>query len=87
MITLDSRIMEKLAKHRISRNRILLYRTKIRLFYIAAHCFVFIFRHGFFVGIVSQRAHEDAHLFRLYFFSCHVLGDCQNCNNIYTLFI
>jgi hypothetical protein len=33
----------------------------------------FIFRHGFFVGIVLQRAHEDAHLFCLYFFSCHVL--------------
>jgi hypothetical protein len=28
----------------------------------------FIFRHGFFVGIVLQRAHEDAHLFCLYFF-------------------
>jgi hypothetical protein len=29
----------------------------------------FIFHHGFFVGIVSQHAHKDAHLFRLYFFS------------------
>ncbi len=33
----------------------------------------FIFHHGFFVGIVSQRAHEGAHLFHLNFFSCHVL--------------
>jgi hypothetical protein len=33
----------------------------------------FIFCHGFFVGIVSQRAHKVTNLFRLYFFSCHVL--------------
>ncbi len=34
---------EKLAKRRISRNCILLYCTKICLFYIATHCFVFYF--------------------------------------------
>ncbi len=33
----------------------------------------FIFCHVFFVRIVSQRAHKDAHLFCLYFFSCHIL--------------
>jgi hypothetical protein len=35
--------MEKLVKRRISRNSILLYCTKIHLFYIAAHCFGFYF--------------------------------------------
>jgi hypothetical protein len=65
--------LEKLAKRRISRNCILLYRTKICLFHIAAHCFVFYFPSRFFVVIVSQCAYEDAHLFCLYFFSCHVL--------------
>jgi hypothetical protein len=33
----------------------------------------FIFRHGFFFGIVSQRAHKGAHLFCLYFFSWRIL--------------
>ncbi len=35
--------------------------------------FCILFSVTVFVRIVLQRAHEDAHLFFLYFFSCHVL--------------
>ncbi len=46
---------------------------KITYFILPHIVLYFIFRHSFFVGIVSQRAHKDAHLFCLSFFSCHVL--------------
>jgi hypothetical protein len=46
---------------------------KFAYFILPHFVLYFIFRHVFSVGIVSQHAHEDAHLFCLYFFSCHVL--------------
>ncbi len=49
----------------------------------------FIFRHDFFVGIVLQHAHKDAHLFCLHFFSCHVfcLLFCFNAQADYYILI
>ncbi len=65
-------ILEKLAKRHTSRNRILLFRTKICLFYIAEHCFVFYSLSQFFcrncVAACSQRCPSFSP-----FFSCHVL--------------
>ncbi len=63
---------EKLAKHRISRNSILLYRTNICLFHIASHCFAFYFPSRFFGHSCVAPCSLRCPSFLPLFFFCHV---------------